>query len=98
MSAPRVELSTSEDFEPSERLRAALDEVIRAYDEQLASPDSDDEVVGFGAGLQIGVLGGNRGGTRGKGWNDGCWGYNLDDGTCGWFQSGDTSCVGYSEW
>ncbi len=97
MSAPRVELNTSEGFEPSERLRAALEAVIAAYDEQLSAPESTDEVVGFGAGLQIGVLGRNPD-TTGKGWRDGCWGFSFEDGTCGWFQMGDTSCVGYSEW
>jgi len=33
----------------------------------------------------------------GEGWRDGCWGFSFDDGTCGWFQDGDTSCVGYAE-
>ncbi|MEZ5143511.1 MAG: hypothetical protein R2726_13470 [Acidimicrobiales bacterium] len=88
-----VSISTTADFAPSERLRAALEAVIAAYDDQVAG---DDEVSGFAVGgLQIGSLGATLGTPAASGWRDGCWGYDVKSKSCGWYQYGGESCVGF---
>lgn len=95
MDGIEINLSTSDGFEPSERLRAALDRVIAEYEDGRAS---DDDVVGFG--LQIGTLDVSQ--RKGTSWNDGCWFYSKgDDGGvfCGWFQAleGTFDCKWYQK-
>lgn len=93
MADVNITISTTADFAPSERLRAALDAVIAAYDAQTAE---GDEVSGFGVGgLQIGRLGAPLSPPATTNWRDGCWGYSLKDKSCGWYQYGGESCVGY---
>ncbi len=98
MSRSSIEINTEVGFDPPDRLRAALEAVIDAYNEQL-SESTDDEVAGFAAtALQIGDLRGGMGTGTVQGWRDGCWGFYPDGkggASCGWMQSGDTSCVGY---
>lgn len=95
MSEIEVQITTSEDFEPSDRLRAALQAVLEARARVETRPD--DEVVGFAERLQIGSLGDTVGSVATTSWNDGCWGFKVTDTdlTCGWYQEGGRSCVGY---
>ncbi len=94
MRESEIEVNTSEDFAPSDRLRNALDAVIAAYNAEL-DPSDEDEVTGFAANLQIGDLGGKSTGPRGTSWRNGCWGFDIHGGGCGWYQDDETSCVGY---
>jgi hypothetical protein len=86
-----IRITLSEEFTPTERLRAALERVARVC-QRNEGTDTEDEVGGFGmSGLQIGSLDQRQGSSTSQ-WNDGCWGF--DETGCGWFQHGEKSCIG----
>jgi hypothetical protein len=92
VATPEVDIVTDESFEPSERLRAALERVAR----EVRAAD-EPEVEGFAAVLNIGGRS-SLPVPRPQGWNDGCWGFKYGPGGhCGWFQDSDEghSCVGH---
>lgn len=89
-----IEITTSEDFEPSDRLRVALEAVIAARAAIEAGTDGD-EVEGFASKLQLGSLGGTVDPAGTNSWRDGCWWFSNDDLSCGWYQEGGKSCIGY---
>ncbi|MCB0998996.1 MAG: hypothetical protein R2713_17350 [Ilumatobacteraceae bacterium] len=86
----RITIATTDDFTPSPRLRAALDELSRV------ASGSDDEVAGFDfGGLTVGAT--RLAPDSKQLFRDGCWGYSFDgrSQTCGWFKFGDSSCIGF---
>lgn len=97
-TTPRIEINTSDDFEPSERLRAAIERVAAAS--QDAQRADDTEVEGFGSRLQIGSLGVSAEAGVSH-WRNGCWGFQQGPGGgCNWFTSDDevppVNCIGHS--
>lgn len=85
-----VSITTAEGYEPSPRLRAALERLAR-----LAEPDdaSAAEVEPFELRLTVGPD--TMGGEPSSWWREGCWGYEFGPGgqKCGWFEIGDAKCV-----
>ncbi len=94
MGGANIEITTSEGFAPSDRLRAALDELA-----VVAAAGAEAEVEGFGAKLTVGDVG-FKASIRPDAarWSDGCWGYSEDggSGSCGWYQEMGESCLGFS--
>lgn len=99
MSNVELHISMDENYEPSARLRAAIEAVTEAYERSV--PGAGD-VEGYA--LQVGdkLLNPPSGkyGPRAPLSADGCWGYSYDhdsgDGVCVWFSGGDKSCVGFT--
>lgn len=91
-----VHIRTTGSFTPSDRLRAALDRLVDEHGARISVDDGDEDVTGFSADrLKVGSLDGGLGSRPSTSWNDGCWFYNDTRGTCGWYQGGDGSCIGY---
>jgi len=96
MSQPIVHLHTRDGFEPSPRLRVALERLAMTV--EAGADGEGSEVAGFAAKGRAGELGSIVPPGASPWWNDGCWGYTAPtaggDGGCNWYQKGDYTCVG----
>lgn len=95
MTTPKITVTTAEGFEPSDELRAALEQLANAAAESAQAGGGD--VTGFGMpGLDLGIT--RQSVPQGEAfWGDGCWGFDLtgDNPGCGWYKGGGNSCVGF---